>query len=189
MALYALLTSGRHSGEYYDCTFILQKAFASKIVAHQLALRLGNIDKTDWIIGPSFGAIFLVSHIADEFNCFHAITEKKGDTQEWNRFEIPDSKQILVQIVEDVITSGGSSFKTLDAIKNGNRNDVQFYKRLAAIINRSGRDSIGDFQIVSLLNPNIPIYIPDECPFCALGSEVTPMKPYLVKKYGAEVCS
>ncbi|MFA4818230.1 MAG: hypothetical protein WC621_00065 [Patescibacteria group bacterium] len=184
---HALLTSGLHSGEYYDCTFVLQKSAAAKIITYQIAFRLGGINSADWIVGPSFGATFLVSHLADYFDCFHGITEKEGDLQTWKRHIIPPNA--FVQPIEDVVTTGGSSFKTINAIKAGNPQPVEFYQRIAAIINRSGKDSIGGFKIVSLLKPDLPKYKPDECPLCAIGSEPAKMKEYLANKYSKIVCS
>ncbi len=94
-----------------------------------------------------------------------------------------------MQPVEDVITTGGSTLKTIEAIKGGNLEPPDFYPRVAAIINRSGLTHVGDFEIVSLLSPkDIKIYIPDECPMCKEGSKVVAMKPWLIKKYGKIIC-
>lgn len=188
---HALLVSGFHSGDYYDCTFVLQKANAAKIIVQQLALRLNNsLKESDWVIGPSYGATFLISHMASYFNCFHAMTEKEGmESQVWRRFEIPEGNGAVIQLMEDVVTTGGSSFRTMDAIKLGNPSVINFYPRILTIINRSGKEKIGDIEIIGLLKPTVSKYQPDDCPLCKLGSKVEKIKPYLVKKYGKLVCN
>ncbi len=176
-----LLVSGKHGGEYFDCTFVLKNAQSVKILAHQLFLRLGDVIKeTDWVIGPSYGATWLIARLADLYNCNNGVTEKVGeDQQAWTRDFI--NENCLILPCEDVTTTGGSSLRAMQAIKEGNAGPVNFLPIIATIVNRSGKEDIDGFKIISLIVPPSPKqWIPDDCPLCKIGSKVRPrFKKYL----------
>ena len=76
-----------------------------------------------------------------------------------------------VVMVEDVITTGLSSRETLAVIRSVGATPVA----TACIANRSGKDELDSLPLVSLLQPEFPVWTRRECPLCAEGG--TAIKP------------
>jgi orotate phosphoribosyltransferase len=68
-------------------------------------------------------------------------------------------------MVEDVITTGLSSRETLAVIRAMGATPVA----TACVANRSGKDSLDGLPLVSLVQPEFPMWSPEECPLCAAG--------------------
>jgi orotate phosphoribosyltransferase len=82
------------------------------------------------------------------------------------RFNIHAGARVLV--VEDVISTGGSTLRTIEALRRCE--SVQLLPYVICLVNRSGKEQIGDFQVRALLTPSIHTWKPDECPLCRKGS-------------------
>jgi len=68
-------------------------------------------------------------------------------------------------MVEDVITTGLSSQETLAVIRTLGATPVA----TACVANRSGKNELDGLPLVSLLQPEFPVWTPEECPLCAEG--------------------
>ncbi len=71
-------------------------------------------------------------------------------------------------VVEDVLTTGGSTRETMEVAKAAGGQVVG----AASIVNRSGGAAAFDVPLVSLLDIALPTYQPDACPLCAQGLPV-----------------
>ena len=124
----------------------------------------------DWVIGPAFGAITLGHEIAHGLNKKFAFTEpvqiKGKKMQVLKRFEIEAGEKVLV--VEDAISTGGSILKTIEVLENIG---VEIIPCVASVVNWSGRDKLGNRDIISLFSAQPKRWTPESCPLCKGGSE------------------
>ena len=70
-------------------------------------------------------------------------------------------------VVEDVITTGGSTRECIAALTANGGNVVA----AASIIDRSNGTADVGVPRISLVNLDVPSYSPDACPMCASGIE------------------
>jgi len=73
-----------------------------------------------------------------------------------------------VLVVEDVLTTGGSTRETMQVAKASGGQVVG----AASIVNRSGGQAHFDVPFASLLAVELPTYEPNDCPLCAQGLPV-----------------
>jgi orotate phosphoribosyltransferase len=84
-------------------------------------------------------------------------------------FSIKSGERILV--VEDVITTGGSTRECIAALEKHGGDVIA----AASIVDRSGGAADVGVPRATLLTLDVPSYSPDDCPMCAAGG--TPVKP------------
>ncbi|HEY7160962.1 MAG TPA: hypothetical protein VH815_06860, partial [Acidobacteriota bacterium] len=166
---HALLTSGLHSDGFVNCTLVTQNpAILQSAVSEGLKDQLSDI-KTEWVIGSAFGAITLAHAIGYHLGARAGFTEKDGDLMELSRFEIPSEDRVLV--VEDTISTGGSTKKTIEGIKASGVEDSRILPYIVSLVNRSGKGDLDGRKIRALLTLNIHAWTPAECPLCKIGSQ------------------
>jgi orotate phosphoribosyltransferase len=79
-------------------------------------------------------------------------------------FSVKPGERIVV--VEDVITTGGSTRECIDVLTRAGASVIG----AASVIDRSnGKADVGVPRF-SLANIEVPSYRPDECPMCAAGT-------------------
>ena len=166
---HALLTSGLHSDGFVNCTFVTQHPkILQAAVSEGLKDQLSDV-KAEWVIGSAFGAITLAHAIGYHLGARSGFTEKDGELMKLSRFEIPLEDRVLV--VEDTITTGGSTKKTIEGIKAAGVDDSRILPYIVSLVNRSGKDDLDGRKIRALLTLNIHAWTPAECPLCKLGSQ------------------
>lgn len=167
---HALLTSGLHSDGYVNCTQIVQRPALLRgvLTAHDglRPLLPAGDQKPDWVVGSAMGAITFAFAAAEQMGAQAAFTEKDGEEMKLSRFVLQDGAKVLV--VEDVISTGGSTLKTIDALRRCE--SIRLLPYVVCLVNRSGKEQLGDFQIRALLTPSIHTWKPEECPLCGKGS-------------------
>jgi orotate phosphoribosyltransferase len=167
---HALLTSGLHSDGFVNCTFVTQQpVLVQQIVsaADGLSSYLPK-EKVDWVIGSAFGAITLAHSIALQIQSRSGFTEKDGESMKLSRFSVSPSDRVLV--VEDAISTGGSTLKTIDGILRAGIASENVLPYIVCLVNRSGKSDLSGRNIRALLTLQINNWQPDECPLCRLGS-------------------
>ncbi len=168
---HALLTSGLHSNGYVNCTYVTQQAALLENIVNDsagLAPLLPN-EKVDWVIGSAFGAITIAHTIARRLETRSGFTQKTDAGMALSRFTVKPGERILV--VEDVISTGGSTLKTIKAIEDASHGKTEILPYLVCLVNRSGHDTLEDREIRSLLKPHIQNWPPEACPLCQKGSK------------------
>lgn len=166
---HALLTSGLHSDGFVNCTMVTQHpAILQSAVSDGLNDQLSDL-KAEWVIGSAFGAITLAHAIAYHLGARAGFTEKDGDLMKLSRFEIPPSDRVLV--VEDTISTGGSTKKTIEGIKASGVPDSEILPYIVSLVNRSGSDELAGRKIRALITLNIHAWTPADCPLCKAGSQ------------------
>ena len=81
-------------------------------------------------------------------------------------FVLAEADRVLV--VEDVLTTGGSTRETMQVARAAGAQIAG----AASIVDRSGGAAQFDVPFESLLSVDLPAYQPDACPMCAQGLPV-----------------
>ncbi len=158
-----LLSSGLHSPNYLQCAILLQKPWIAEKLCRALASELGEI-KVDVVIGPALGGV-LVSHEMARALKVRSIFAERVDGKLVLRRGFCLKKNERVLVVEDVVTTGKSSYEVIDIVKESGAK----LAAVAAIVDRSGGSAIFEEALVSLLKIEVKTYRPEDCPLCKAG--------------------
>lgn len=171
---HALLTSGNHSNGFFNGSLVIKYPILLSDAVQDLLSKLKEY-KPNQVIGSAFGAITIAHEMAKNFSCQFGFTEPVTEDGEkkmaLKRFSVEGQKVLLV---EDVMTTGGTTIKTAMAVKEGEGEVVPV---VGVLVNRSGREyldcgeGIGKLKIVALIDRSMPMWTPEECPLCQRGSE------------------
>ena len=167
-----LLSSGLHSPRYLQCARVLMDPPLATALGAALADRLRPLleDTLAAVVAPALGGVLVAHEVARALGCPGLFTERQDGTMTLRRgFVLAPGDPVVV--VEDVITTGGSTREVLEAV--GSREA----RVLAAgtIVDRSGGKVDLGVPHRSLLELEVPTYSPESCPLCADGSK--PQKP------------
>lgn len=177
---HALLTSGLHSDGFVNCTYVTQHPGLLKRIVNEDGALAGKLPagRIDWVIGSPMGAITLAHEIAERLGCRAGFTEKDGDAMTLKRFELEPGARVLV--CEDVVSTGGSTRKTIEAIQatGGGSGKVDILPVVIALVNRSGAADLDGRKIEAVVTPAIHTWKPEACPLCAKGSEAVRPKSH-----------
>ena len=158
------LSSGLHSPKYVQCALVL----AEPAVAERLGRELAAIcpgAPADFVAAPALSGLIIGHEVARALGCRFLFAERNaGGAMTLRRgFTMQAGERGVV--IEDVITTGGSTRETIAAME-------AVGARIAgagAIIDRSG----GAVQIgvphAALVTLDVPVYAPESCPLCAAG--------------------
>jgi orotate phosphoribosyltransferase len=168
-----LLSSGLHSPQYLQCALALQypadaARFGRAIAEH--VLDSSPSSDIDTVASPAIGGLIIGYAVAQAMNKRFIWTERQDGKMTLRRgFTLRAGESILV--VEDVITTGGSTRECIAALEQSGGKVVA----AASIIDRSnGKADVGVPRI-ALAAMDVPGYEKADCPMCAAGSE--PYKP------------
>lgn len=155
-----LLSSGKHSNRYIQCAKLIQNPKFCKEVADIIAKKVKEKGlKVDLCIGPAMGGIIIAYEVARSLGVDAIFSERvDGNMQLRRGFEVKDGMNVL--LVEDVITTGKSSFETVKLIEENNAKVVC----LSSIVNRSSKDSINGLEIISATKLDIDTWEEDQLP-------------------------
>ena len=171
-----LLSSGKHSDKYIQCAKLIQYPEKTEEVCKIIKEKIdADGIKVDLVVGPAMGGIIIAYELGRALEVPAIFTERQDDVMTLRRgFEIPEGANVLV--VEDVVTTGKSSFETIKVIEDHGANCLG----IACLADRtSGRD-IGT-KLYPAISLEINIYDKEECPFCKEGLEL--VKPGSRKKF------
>ncbi len=157
------LTSGRHGAQYLQCSALLQYPEIAAPLLEHLASFFSEAGTTV-VAGSAAGGIIISYEIARALGLRSVFFEREnGELVLCRGFEIYPEDRVLV--VEDVITTGGSSMEIIRAVKDKKAQVLG----IACIADRSGGMVDMGVPIKALLSLAIKSYSPEECPLCALG--------------------
>ena len=161
-----VLSSGRHSNEYWEKFRLLEWPRVTEQLCHQIASRYKQ-SGIAVVIGPTTGGALLAQEVARQLDtrCLLAEPAPAGGRELRRGFVLHSAEHVL--IVDDVLTTGLSLRETLRAIE-------QFQPEIVGIevlIDRSGGAAITQFDVPcrALLTVSARIYYPEECPLCKEG--------------------
>ncbi|HZH32521.1 MAG TPA: orotate phosphoribosyltransferase [Pyrinomonadaceae bacterium] len=163
-----VLTSGLHSGVYLQCALVLQHPPEAEAFARAVAERfIGRGIET--VVAPAIGGIVIGYEVARALGARSLWTERdtSGAMTLRRGFGARAGESILV--VEDVITTGGSTRETITTMRAAGASVVG----AASIIDRSGgRVDVGVPRI-ALATLDVPALAPSACPACQRGEPAT----------------
>jgi orotate phosphoribosyltransferase len=164
-----LLTSGLHSEKYLQCARVLQWPEHAERLAQDLALKFMQ-NPPDLILSPAIGGITIGYEVGRALKCRALFAERQEGKLTLRRgFVIHPGEKVL--IVEDVITTGGSTRETMEVARSFGGIVIG----AASIIDRSGGKTDLGVAYNSLWTLNVPTYTAETCPLCRQGSQ--PVKP------------
>jgi len=158
------LTSGLHSPGYLQCALVLQHPQHAEALGRALAERTRGWRATA-VLSPALGGVVIGHEVARALGVRAIFAERQDGALMLRRgFIIGETDRVLV--VEDVVTTGGSTRETMQVARAAGGQVVG----AASIVNRS--QAKFDEPYVSLLEIELPTYEPDKCPLCAQGMPV-----------------
>ena len=170
------LTSGLHSPGYLQCALVLQHPKEAESCGEAIAERVRRLG-AQVVLSPALGGIVIGQEVARALGVRAIFAERQDGKLTLRRgFALAPGERVLV--VEDVVTTGGSTRETIDVARAAGAAVVG----AASIIDRSGASTGSGQAAVDLGVPYhalatiaLPTYQPEQCPMCAAGSPV--MKP------------
>ena len=155
------LTSGLHSSGYLQCALVLQHPAHAEVLGRAIADRTRDL-RPSLVLSPALGGIVIGHEVARALGVRALFAERQDGGLALRRgFVIGETDRVLV--VEDVLTTGGSTRETMQMAKAAGGQVVG----AASIVNRSGAVPQLDVPYVSLLDVALPTYEPETCPLCA----------------------
>ncbi|CAA9383320.1 MAG: Orotate phosphoribosyltransferase [uncultured Pyrinomonadaceae bacterium] len=160
-----ILSSGLHSPNYLQCALALQRPADAARFGEAIAEYYRN-ERIETVAAPAIGGLVIGYAVAEALNARFIWTERENAQMTLRRgFSVKENERILV--VEDVITTGGSTRECIAALETRGAKVVA----AASIIDRS--DGAADVGVPrrSLVSLKVPSYKPEECPLCERGDQ------------------
>jgi orotate phosphoribosyltransferase len=160
------LSSGLHSPGYLQCALVLQWPEHAIKLGEALAARVKPLAPTV-VLSPALGGIVIGQEVAKALGVRAIFAERQGGALALRRgFSLDPVDRVL--IVEDVLTTGGSTRETMSvAVARG-----ATVVGAASIVDRHGAVDLG-VPYHALTQMVLPTYDPDACPLCGQGLPVT----------------
>ena len=168
------LTSGLHSPGYLQCALVLQHPREAESCGAAIAARIRGLNP-QVVLSPALGGIVIGQEVARALGVRAIFAERQDGRLTLRRgFSLDRGERVLV--VEDVVTTGGSTRETIDVAREAGAEVVG----AAAIIDRSNGSSTvlragnqaPDVPFHALATVSLPTYQPDACPLCARGEPI-----------------
>lgn len=162
------LTSGLHSPEYLQCALVLQHPKIAEQLGCALAAAIGE-EKVDVVAAPAVGGLSIGHEVARALNSRFIFTERDPATRTMSLrrgFRVEPGERVVV--VEDVVTTGGSSREVIDVLRQAGAEVLA----AGSIIDRSGGQADIGVRRVALATLNVQTYPEADCPMCRAGQPV-----------------
>ena len=160
------LSSGLHSTVYLQCALVLQ--FPEKAEAFGRAIAESYREQgIQLVASPAIGGIVIGHEVARALGARFVWTERDAGHMTLRRgFTVSPREKTLV--VEDVITTGGSTRETIEALERAGANVIA----AASIIDRSGGAADVGVPLSALASLKVLSVAPAACDACKLGEPV-----------------
>jgi orotate phosphoribosyltransferase len=155
-----LLTSGRHSNQYFQCAQVLQYPQHNETICSLIADHFRSTD-IDIVISPAIGGIVVGQEVARQLGKKSIFAEREDKVLTLRRgFMIEEGKKYIV--CEDVVTTGGSVFEVIEIVKSGGG----IVAGVGYIVDRSNNKVQFGVPQFSTLQLEVVSFSPEECPLC-----------------------
>ena len=160
------LSSGLHSDRYLQSALVLQYPELAERLGAALAARTRHLQATA-VLSPALGGIVIGQEVGRALHVRALFAERQDGVLTLRRgFTLSPSDRVLV--VEDVITTGGSTRETIAVANAAGANVLG----AAAIIDRGSEAARLDMPLQALVRMQVAAYAPESCPLCAKGVPV-----------------
>jgi orotate phosphoribosyltransferase len=161
------LSSGLHSDRYFQSALVLQYPEFAGALGEALAFRVAHLQGTA-VLSPALGGIVIGQEVGRALGIRAMFAERVDGKLTLRRgFTLSPADRVVV--VEDVVTTGGSTRETID-VANAAGATVS---GAAALVDRGGDSANVQVPLFSLIQMNVPTYDAESCPLCAKGIAVT----------------
>ncbi len=165
------LTSGLHSPEYLQCALVLQYPKHAERFAQLLAAEFRRLDhalNVGVVAAPAVGGLIIGHEVARALGARFIFMERDASGAMVLRRGFTVDPAETAVVVEDVVTTGGSSREVIDVLKGAGA----YVIGAGSIIDRSGGTADLGVPRVALRTLNAITYQPDACPLCAEGQPI-----------------
>jgi orotate phosphoribosyltransferase len=164
-----LLSSGLHSPRYLQCALVLMDPERATHLGAELAAALRPLlqgVRPGAVVAPALGGVIVAHEVARGLGCRALFAERREGAMTLRRgFTLAAGEPVVV--VEDVITTGGSTREVMEAVRaRGGR-----VLAVGSLVDRSGGGLDLGVPRRSLLSLEVPTYSAAACPLCAAGSK------------------
>ncbi|HYE81404.1 MAG TPA: orotate phosphoribosyltransferase [Clostridia bacterium] len=157
------LTSGMHGNAYVQCALLLKEPILAEKICRGIADHF-RAKQPDLVIGPALGGVIVAYEVARQLGVPGLFTERENGKMTLRRqFTVEKGQKVLV--VEDVITTGGSSQEVVDLVEGMGAQVIG----VGSIVDRSGGQAKLTAPYFSMLQLDVKNYDPAQCPLCAAG--------------------
>jgi orotate phosphoribosyltransferase len=164
------LTSGLHSPEYLQCALVLSHPSHAETLGRSLAAALRQLTggKTiNLVVSPAMGGVIIGHEVGRALGVPAIFTERENGTMTLRRgFRVEPGSTVVV--VEDVVTTGGSTREVIALLRDLGAEVVA----AGSIIDRSGGTADLGVPRTALATMRVTAWAQQECPLCAQGSPV-----------------
>lgn len=160
------LSSGLHSTVYLQCALVLQFPERAEAFGRAIAEKFQG-QGIQLVASPAIGGIVIGHEVARAVGARFIWTEREAGQMTLRRgFTIAPGEKTL--IIEDVITTGGSTRDTIEAVRRAGGNVIG----AASIIDRSGGIADVGVPLMSLASLRVLSVESSMCDACKLGEPV-----------------
>ena len=160
------LTSGLHSTVYLQCARVLQFPEKAESFGRAIAQKFSNAG-IQLVASPAIGGIIIGHEVARALGARFIWTEREAGEMTLRRgFSVAPGERTLV--VEDVVTTGGSTRETVEALKRAGADVIA----AASIIDRSAGTADVGVPRVALVTLMVLALEPESCDACKSGEPV-----------------
>jgi orotate phosphoribosyltransferase len=167
-----LLSSGLHSPRYLQCARVLMDPPLATRLGAELAAALRPLLPVapGAVVAPALGGVLVAHEVARALGCRGLFSERQDGSMRLRRgFGLEPGEPVVV--VEDVITTGGSTREVMQAVSGLGATVLA----VGSLVDRSGGSVELGVPRRSLLTLEVPTWAAADCPLCAQGS--APEKP------------
>jgi orotate phosphoribosyltransferase len=158
-----VLTSGLHSANYLQCALVLQYPEEAERFGRAIAEHFRN-ESIQLVASPAIGGIVIGYEVARKLGARFIWTEREQGNMTLRRgFSVSPGERTIV--VEDVVTTGGSTSDTIKALQVAGANVIG----AASIIDRSAGDADVGVPRMALATLNVPSVDSSSCEACKRG--------------------
>ncbi len=166
------LSSGLHSDRYLQCARVLQWPDRAGALGAALGAALAGLG-IDAVVSPAMGGLIIGHEVGRALGRRAIFTERVEGAFAFRRgLGLEPGEKVVV--VEDVVTTGGSTREVLALVKALGAVPVA----CAAVVDRRGASAGGGTELLeglpfrAVLRMEVPTWDEAACPCCRLGQEV-----------------
>ena len=165
------LTSGLHSPNYLQSAIVLQYPQHAETLGKAMAAKIAELlgsRKPDLVISPALGGLIIGHETARALGVRFLFTERDADRRMSLRrgFTLAAGERAVV--IEDVITTGGSTREVIDIVRSNGAEPVG----AGSIVDRSGGTADLGIPRIALETLQVVAWDPSDCPRCKAGEPV-----------------
>src|SRR5262245_32497711 len=146
------LSSGLHSTGYLQCALVLSRPRDAEELGVAIGARVRQLRPTV-VLSPALGGVIIGHEVARALGARAVFAERQDGVLTLRRgFVLSESDRVLV--VEDVLTTGGSTQETMQVATAAGAQVVG----VASIVDRSAGTAAFDVPFESLIEIEVPTY-------------------------------